>query len=231
MKIVNYALLVSCIAFAGSTQAATVLPLEDFESGLGAWTSTGGSTPHYTHLGADQPGGNTTHNFASGGTGAVDLRKSGGQITSPTLALDTLGSPDLTISIGYQVHNGSTTRRSNWELSLDGGTSWFNMGLTQTGGGIANDTAGYTQTVTIVEGVSGGTIGGSGPHGSVSYDGSTFTDTALVRFSNVGSAGADYRQFYDNIVITSTGGASIPEPTTTALLGLGGLALILRNRR
>jgi hypothetical protein len=214
------------------SNAATILPLENFEGGLGAWTNTAGSAIHYIHLGSDQPSGNATHNFASaGGTGAVDLRKSGGQITSPTLILATLGSPDLTISLDYQIHNGSTTRRSNWELSLNGGFTWFSMGLTQTGGGIANDTAGYTQSVTIVEGVAGGTIGGTSPHGSVSYDGSAFTDNALVRFTNVGSAGADYRQFYDNISITSTGGNSIPEPTSTALLGLGGLALILRRRK
>jgi hypothetical protein len=34
--------------------------------------------------------------------------------------------------------------------------------------------------------------------------------------------------WFDNLTITGT---AVPEPTTTALLGLGGLALILRRRK
>ena len=225
------------ISLITGSQAATIIALEDFETPgtLGVWTNTAGSTPYYNFAETDQPSGKLTHNFASGGEGAVDLRKSGGTITSPVMTLDTYGSPDLTISLDFQIHNGSSTRRTFWELSLDGGSNWFNMGLTQAGGGISNDLAGYSRSVTIVEGVAGGTFGGAGgtngiggSTGSISYDGSAFTDNVLVRFRNGGSAGADYRQFYDNIEITSTVG--IPEPSAALLGGLGALMLLRRRR-
>jgi hypothetical protein len=233
-KLTKFAIGLSLIA--GSANAATVLAIEDFETpdDFGVWTNTAGNALYYNFAETDQPSGDLTTNFsAPGGEGAVDLRKSGGTITSPALTLDTYNSPDLTINLDYTIFNGSSTRRAYWQISVDGGSNWFGLGLTQTGGGVSNLISSGA-SVTITEGVSGVSLGGTLKSGNASgvstYDGSAFSDNTLIRFTNGGSAGADLRQFYDNIEVTSTV-VVIPEPSSTALLGLGGLALILRKRR
>ena len=219
---------------AGSAQAFTILPSEDFETSndLGPWTQTAGSVFYYNFTGAvDQPAGKDGINFASGGTGAVDLRKSGGEITSSVLTLDSDDNPDLTIDLDYVYLNGSTTRRTWGEISLDGGTSWMGLFLMQTGSGVANETS-YGASVTITEGVAGVSLGDTSKTyngGQPLYDGSAFTDTTLIRFRNGGGAGADLRIFLDNIEVTSTAG--VPEPGSLALMGLGGLMMIKRRRR
>lgn len=60
--------------------------------------------------------------------------------------------------------------------------------------------------------------------------GYVFTDTANLRlFSDGGGQNNTYNVFDDVLITAETG--VIPEPTTTALLGLGGLALIFRRRK
>lgn len=56
----------------------------------------------------------------------------------------------------------------------------------------------------------------------------TFTDTAKIRFNKLAPAQTEHLVFYDNITIT---GNPVPEPTTTALLGLAGFGLMLRRRK
>ncbi|MGJ8657036.1 MAG: PEP-CTERM sorting domain-containing protein [Akkermansiaceae bacterium] len=55
------------------------------------------------------------------------------------------------------------------------------------------------------------------------YDGSTFTELSYVKITGESAAAGGY---FDNISINA-----IPEPSSTALLGLGGLSLILRRRK
>lgn len=55
------------------------------------------------------------------------------------------------------------------------------------------------------------------------FDGSTFTDFAYVQITGESTAAGGY---FDNMKIES-----VPEPSSAALLGLGGLALILRRRK
>mgnify|MGYP001816938916 CR=1 FL=1 len=57
--------------------------------------------------------------------------------------------------------------------------------------------------------------------------GITFTDTAKIRWAKIGT-GQSNRVYFDDVLITGT---QVPEPTSTALLGLGGMALLLRRRR
>ena len=64
-------------------------------------------------------------------------------------------------------------------------------------------------------------------------DGITFTDDAYImirKLSVGGTNGGANNTFhvFDNISITS---AAVPEPSSTALLGLGGLALMMRRRK
>lgn len=225
--------LAAAAIFAGGAQAFTIVPTEDFETlnDLGPWSQAAGSVFYYNFTaGIDQPAGKTG-NFASGGDGAVDLRKSGGTIVSQALSLDSDANPDLTIDLDYVYLNGSTTRRTWGEISLDGGSSWMGLFLMQTGSGVTSENS-FAASVTITEGVSGVSLGGTSKNyngGQPLYDGSAFTDNTLIRFRNGGSAGADLRIFLDNIEVTSTTG--VPEPGSLALLGLGGLMMIKRRRR
>lgn len=228
------AVLSSVLLMATTSQGAVVLALETFETpnDFGVWTPTiqGTLTRYYNFPGTDQPSGASTVNFsAPGGTGAVDLRKGGGQLTSPIIPLDTYESPDLTISAYVSIHNGTTTRRTSWEISFDGGNNWITLGLTQTGGGsnLVNNQPALPASITITEGVSGG-VKNANLIGANNYAGQAFTDQTVIRFTNTGSAGADYRQFYDNLEVTSS--VVIPEPASLMLLGLGSLAMLARRR-
>ncbi|MEP4077258.1 PEP-CTERM sorting domain-containing protein [Haloferula sp.] len=58
------------------------------------------------------------------------------------------------------------------------------------------------------------------------YDGGTFADIAEIKVSSLG--GANYGVYLDNIEVEGT---LVPEPSSIALLGLGGLALVLRRRK
>jgi hypothetical protein len=62
----------------------------------------------------------------------------------------------------------------------------------------------------------------------------TLADGETATFRLIGTATSD-SDFGRNVVLDDLvlGGTAVavPEPTTTALLGLGGLALILRRRR
>ena len=68
---------------------------------------------------------------------------------------------------------------------------------------------------------------------SITFIWATANDTSNLelRFTNVSSGAAspeDSTALIDNVTITAT---TVPEPSSTALLGLGGLALILRRRK
>jgi len=62
---------------------------------------------------------------------------------------------------------------------------------------------------------------------SISSTDVTFTDTAKIRFNKERPNQTEHMVFYDDISVTG----QIPEPSSTALLGLGGLALLLRRRK
>ncbi|MBK1831716.1 PEP-CTERM sorting domain-containing protein [Verrucomicrobiaceae bacterium R5-34] len=57
------------------------------------------------------------------------------------------------------------------------------------------------------------------------YDSGTYSDIATIRLTSIGT---NYGVYLDNIVVEGT---VVPEPSSAALLGLGGLALILRRRK
>jgi hypothetical protein len=62
---------------------------------------------------------------------------------------------------------------------------------------------------------------------SISSTDVTFTDTAKIRFTKLPVSDNEQMVFFDNITVTGV----IPEPSTTALLGLAGFALMRRRRK
>lgn len=221
MKTLNKTILAIAVAMGScvSANAVTILIDNDFEGSLEDWSATGG-TSYYTY------GVLPDHNYASGGTGAANLPKSGGGLTLTSgLPLDTQAYTSITISFDYQWMNGTTTRRLNVEYAADGSTFTV-LGRLTSGNSGGNESI-ASGSVTLLEGtdhsVTGMSIQNTGFLPS-------FTDTAKFRFTDIASAGADVRVYVDNVLITGTPDF-IPEPTTFALLGLGGLALVLRRRK
>lgn len=148
-------------------------------------------------------GGSGT-NWAPTGTGAVLIPSTNGeQALTLTNALDL--STATTATISYDWVNGSgasqPTRFFIAQYSADGGSNWTNLGSQHNGNITSN-----SQTITT-----------------------GLTANSLFRVVDL-SAGGTQNMYLDNMLITSDA-VAVPEPTTTALLGLGGLALILRRRK
>lgn len=215
-----------------SASFGSLIPLENFESGLGSWTPNAvGNTGHYVHQVTLQPTDDTGTNFASGGTGAASLGKSGGIMLSPVFDLTGGGATEsITFNWDHVWHNGTTTRRGDLELSLDGGSNWFRLATMQVGGSRVNKAV-LSASVTVTEGTNGAAISGDilPQNAGTAYNGSAFTSTTVFRLTNRASAGADARIFVDNLEVLTTV-TVIPEPGSFGL-GLLGAVLVAGLRR
>lgn len=107
------------------------------------------------------------------------------------------------------------------------------VNLTDSGVGIDTHGGGGADPATVVEGTA--TIGTIGARNTITSNATqaTFTfnftgeeNIALVFHNMSGATGAMPIYSVDNLTVDT-----IPEPSSTALLGLGGLALILRRRK
>lgn len=220
-----------------TTDAATVIALNGFETNLNGWTASGASSGRYVHQTLLQPADDTTTNFASTDNGAASIGKAGGRLTSTVVDLSGGGSSEtITINLNFMWHNGTSTRRAFVDYSNDGGTSWFSLAMMQIGsaGAAANKTS-YTGSVTITEGSSSVTRTGNlaasnlaSNAGTTAYNGAAFTNNSVFRVINNGSAGADVRLFVDDLEVTTS--IVIPEPSTVLLGGIGALLLFRRRR-
>jgi hypothetical protein len=214
-KITTFAFAAAVGCFA-SANAASILVSDDFDPGATAFSggyNSGFSSPTST-----------------GGPGAgVDpsglaYLMNGGKATTliSPLQLATGGYDSVTISYAIYIRDAPQTNTLQYS-ALGNFTDAVDLKLhsnTANTGGVTPTNAPYEllrwyagQTVTIT----------SGDLGGLSVE---FTDTAKIRFKNNNGTNSNWA-YLDDIVIT----ADVPEPSTTALLGLGGLALILRRRK
>lgn len=233
-----------------SAHAATVFATEGFESGLGNWNigdtgtapsannDTGlynfntGGTPVNTPTGDDTHGNAdaTLFNYATTGDGAFRLENGRAILFSDTFDLSVGGAAEsMTIDLDLQRYRAQSTRRGFIEYSNDNGSSWFRVAMFTNGTG--------SGSVTITEGggiTRSGSLFSSGTQDigtgiGVLYSGQAFGSQSSIRFIYNTTSNDNRSQFIDNLEVTTT--APVPEPSTTALLGLGGLALIFRRRK
>jgi hypothetical protein len=151
----------------------------------------------------------TTNEFVTvGGLMRVQDWGGSGTVTSDTIAITQTGTVDITgaaLTIGGDVFNNVGTEGITWFYTLNGDTTSVFLGETELGGSA----------------VSSGT-----DVGNIFDDVSVTTgDSLTVGFTvNVDGSG-------DGVEISSLDVDFIPEPASLALVGLGGLAMLGRNRR
>ena len=185
-------------------------------------------------------------NVSNGATPDIALAWGGGwdlhgRSTSFWAALDATGPSSNTPSVGQME---SPTDVSPMTVTFTVDTEWA-LQLNSVDIGMASDKLDtYYFDVTISE------VGGSKVFSTLTAamdgDGGTGVQALTVDFGGfTGTLGTDYvlafreADSFGNIITGTNGGAidnlsfsqAVPEPSTTALLGLGGLALILRRRK
>lgn len=132
-----------------------------------------------------------------------------GTVTSSIINIVANGIVEITgtgLSIGGDSFNTVGTEGITWFYSINGGTTSTYLGETELGGPVAagTDVGNSFSSVAVTSG-----------------------DTLLVGFTvNVNGAGDGVEISALDVEFTP-----VPEPSSSALLGLGGLALILRRRK
>jgi hypothetical protein len=168
----------------------------------------------------------------------------------------TSGTPQVTVSWDMRVDD-SASRAGVWGVQVYDTTPGGSGGPNSYAfAGIGND-ANTNQELTKVSAADGNTVVAPGPSGtlgdwhnyvldmnfqqglySLTVDGSLYTIGALNLANTDGNLGeVDFftsgrgldTAYFDNLLVTS-GTALVPEPTSMALFGLGGLALLGRRR-
>ena len=167
--------------------------------------------------------------------------------TSTTSTLQFLGSKGNagSTSIGWSIFiesntlitrlgGGGTGNRASQRVSISGeADAWHHVAF------VIDNTAG--SVTSYLDGSNTGwTSGGGGPSGNTFTAGTDISDGSQLRLGIAGNGTGEFRGELDdfriyNEALDGAGVAAsmvaIPEPSSTALLGLGGLALILRRRK
>ncbi len=207
--------LAALAALAVSAQAATIAVLDgDFELNDGSWTTTDGaginnSPSTYIDVVAGYGTGVNAHIKADGGNSLSQLLD-----FSDEGVMDATTFSDFTISLDHgqrQDAADSNIRIALWNTSTN------------------TELAGVDQLITgAIETWTAGVY-------NLSYDNSAQTsgDDLEFRVTNLDPDlevnAWNNTASIDNVSITAT--AAVPEPSSAALLGLAGLALILRRRK
>ena len=192
----------SLMAITASASAANVLLNSDFAAGGANWTVAGDT-------------GNSQFVTTSG----LHVGFDGGDGFSWYTALATLTVTQTVVTAGTGdfVLSGDFLQRNDVAVPVSHGNASWTIELHDGGGEITED----SQTGTF-PGTS--TPGGGDPSQNVSKSYSNLAaGTYTVQYTIAGGQGA-----VDNIELDFT---AVPEPSSAALLGLGGLALILRRRK
>ena len=210
MKLTKTLTAVAGLALAAGSANAAIALIEDFEA---ATTSTDYANTMYTGNSdstIDLNGIANSPSDAGNNTTKTAFQRSSNRLLTldNPLALDAGGYTSFTVGLDY-YYNYSTTNGIRLEYSALGDFTDSQTVMTWASNAVPTNQWQYGASVVLNEGT---------------Y---TFTDTAKIRFRSGGSANSRHG-YLDNISITA---GAVPEPSSTALLGLGGLALILRRRK
>jgi len=142
-----------------------------------------------------------------------DLSHQIGNIADVTMPVMTVDSGTFEVSkFGEPINNSLTLNGLRIKSDMSGEAfSWYTLGNMKNGAGIEVEFTSLTVTMPISI-----TEFGTGANSLASENG-TFSATTTVPTGNPGSFSMTF--------------SAVPEPSSTALLGLGGLALLLRRRR
>ncbi len=205
----------ACLFAVGTISASAVITAtsDNFDTGIaGTWLSVGTVTPGILH--------DATSSFDGGLTGGDLLNDDGG------LRLDTsngtAGDEAMGLTIGGLMEEGRTI---TFSYGLYNDNSSFNSVTAQLFN-LTDNTVLMTSAQHIIDGTASQptpeNIDDSLVYIALNSDEG---DVLQIRFiENHNNTARDI--FVDNFSVTS-----VPEPSTTALLGLGGLALILRRKK
>ena len=212
---IKYIAPVLLAAAVGSANAATIV--YDFDAGDGVASSdfgfgvtSGVWTPDVDAGGFAFQNGRAESGMRSDGAAPTPYPVNSFTVTIPSGT--TVDLTQLTFDVGFNETFHPNTKTPGWGLVISQGTT-ADPDMAGTLPTVV--AAGYTfeNKVITLTGLTGLT------DTTVTFD---FTLTIDVGNNNLGRANT-----MDNVVLTGT----VPEPSSAALLGLGGLALILRRRK
>ncbi len=222
-------ILATSIACAMSAQAATTSLSLDIGSPSGSDTGL-----YDTSVDNDSTSLTVTriNNFAknnSGGPGTIDFTITG-------LNIDGIGAADDTLTVSFDI--SGTTGATTYGFDFwDGAGTYGEWGINSDGeggagrrqiNGVETMTVGFASAVVVLG------VGGDGGY-TATFDGwdtGSFSNTADITYTGgeaaftAGPGGGGLGLITSDLTITA-----VPEPSSAALLGLGGLALILRRRK
>lgn len=208
--------------------------------------SSANAAEYFIDLGTSDP----VFAYAPVFTGTFD--GSTGAIAGHNAETNTPGSAGVNVALGGGI-TFSTTTVGGHEFTAGSDPSAlvaltndyiYVNGSTVEGGPATSATymiSGVNATDTVVVEFLGGVWN---PASEASFNGSGFTTTTGTEFTQIGSSATGSSSYtgtlgnslaiehtFSAVRITVTETAAVPEPSSTALLGLGSLALILRRRR
>jgi hypothetical protein len=220
-------ILFSFIATIGFASAATInIAFHNGNTTVGGFNSAADGTV----VSAGNNGTDTWNNFVGGNTETGEtILNDDGTDTSSTIDVTTSGSAfnNGTANDDYYMMNGYYKFEDTDNATINLGAAFLsdgNYNVTIYGTvKVARDTAYTIASVSKTITNTGAAFDGTFTEGT-NYV--TFSNLSASSFSITGNQSPDDFSAINGIVITS-----VPEPSTTALLGLGGLALILRRRK
>jgi len=209
------------LALATSTQAATIVgvTIEDVSSEIATFARTADNTINGS---AFEPNGTGTHGASTANGNGMWLSQgnfvSGGAPFDPLpahITYDLEDNYDLSsFTVWNYNENNATGRGANGVTvsvaSSEGGSFTALAGITTFAQAPGNDTTNFGETFDLTSLVAAGNV-------------------RLLRIDITSNHSGDFD--FAGLSEIRFDGAAVPEPSTTALLGLGGLALILRRRK
>ena len=201
---------------------ATVIITEDFAS-IGDWTFD---------VNSDSSGGNLTSTSVGAGTN-TSIHEDGAAADADnegtlTRTFSTVGFNTITLDfsafqgLGSGSQSGTFEGSESFDFAVDTGGGFVSLGGGPIAGRLSTGAAGTASAADVFT-LTNEALGAGADNGS--FDVKITIKTGYT--DGVGTGGSE-EYILENLVVNAT---AVPEPSSTALLGLGGLALILRRRK